>query len=129
MAIKNIKLISVYFHEAREAEILEKLQALISEKEPRDKAEVLRYLEAGLLWWKTWTIVDDLLSPEGKWIGVPDIFTDGAWAWSREIIYYFKNYNLLLPPAFLEHMQKHNWVMPEIDLRKLYSEDHETVWP
>jgi hypothetical protein len=129
MANKAIKLISIYFFEATEDEALEKLQSLVSEKERKDKAKVLRYLEGGLVWQRVWTIVHDLLSPERKWIDAPDIFTDGVWAWSREVIYYFKKYNFRLPADFLEHMRRRDWVMQEIDLRKLVSADTETVWP
>ena len=88
MADKAIKLMSIYFFEATEDEVLEKLQSLISEKEPKDKAEVIRYLEGGLVWQKVWTIVEDLLSPDRKWIDAPDVFTDGVWAWSRQVIHY-----------------------------------------
>jgi hypothetical protein len=127
--INAIPLISIYLFEASEAEIVETLRLLVSENEPRDKAEVLRYLESRLLAWNVWTIVDDLLSPQGEWIGAPDIFTDGVWGWSYEVIYYVRKYNFLLPSAFLEHMRTCNWRMPDIDLRKVLTQDTETVWP
>jgi hypothetical protein len=129
MASKAIPLISIYFCEATELDVMEKLKALTSENEAKDKAQVLQYLEGGLLWERVWTIVPDLLSPDGKWIDAPDVLTDGVWAWSREVIHYLKHYNLRLPPAFVEHMRKRGWVMREIDLRRLFSMDTETIWP
>jgi hypothetical protein len=126
---KKIKLISVSCCKMREDELIVELRSLISNNEIQNKAHVLYYLECGLGWKKIWTLVDDLLSNEKKCIGSLDIFTDGVWAWSRDVIYYFKNYNLRLPPAFLQHMSTRNWRMPEIDFGKLILTDTKTVWP
>jgi hypothetical protein len=126
---EKIKLISVSCYEMREDDLIVKLHSLISNNEIQNKAYVLYYLESGLGWKRIWTLVDDLLSCEEKCIGSLDIFTDGVWAWSRDVIYYFRNYNLQLPPAFLEHARTRNWRMPEVDSREILAQDTETVWP
>src|SRR5262245_48473896 len=110
MGSKKVKLISVFCSAAPEDEVVRKLRSVISDNEIGNRTQVLRYLEGGLGWKKIWKLTYDVLSPERECIGSLEVFTDGVWAWSREIIYYFKHYNLLLPPAFLEHMSRQKWI-------------------
>jgi len=36
-------------------------------------------------------------------------YTDGTWVWSKELIYYYDKYNLLLPKPFIDHMKKNKF--------------------
>ncbi|RMG56692.1 MAG: hypothetical protein D6722_26000 [Bacteroidetes bacterium] len=40
----------------------------------------------------------------GKNIGFPTILTDGDWLWSREYLYYVREFNFEIPPPLLHHI-------------------------
>src|SRR5438094_394054 len=88
------------------------LRAHIAEAPQEHEAEILHYLKNGLLFVATPGIVFDVLADTRKIIGAPHILTDGTWAWSKDLVYYVKEYHCRLPVDFVEHMKSRNWEPP-----------------
>jgi hypothetical protein len=102
---------SGHSHEEKKA----KLVALISSKEPDHKDAIVDYLKNGELIIRSWGVMHDLLQADTPRVGPGiDTFTDGIWAWTQEIVYYVKVYNLQLPKEFLARMEALHWKVPKV---------------
>jgi hypothetical protein len=88
------------------------LKASIADTPQEHEAEILYYLEHGILFIATPGIVFDVLANSRKIIGAPHILTDGIWAWPKDLVYYVKKYHCRLPEDFVEHMKSRNWEPP-----------------
>jgi hypothetical protein len=93
-----------------------KLLSLISQFELAHKEAILGYLKSAHVRSQYWGVMHDWLQIDTPRIGPgPRIFTDGVWAWSEEIIYYVKSYNLQLPEEFVDRMEALHWMVPPIE--------------
>jgi hypothetical protein len=73
--------------------------------EPR----IVQYLNVAVTLATTGSVVDDALDATKKAIAPLEIATDGIWVWPRDLAYYVRNYHVVLPPEFVEHMRKCSW--------------------
>lgn len=74
----------------------------------------VRYLEQGKTVLVSPHWVDDLLNAQMRRICQYSTLTDGTWIWPSDLVYYVKNYHVVLPEEFIEHMASRNWVVPEL---------------
>lgn len=82
--------------------------------------EILDYLESGVEYLMIGGLTVDYLGGEGRVIGPPHVYTDGLWAWSKDVIYYIKRYYIEVPEPFVAHMKRMNWKLPmEIKFEEL----------
>jgi hypothetical protein len=75
---------------------------------------MLAYLEAGHDYLVDAGIARDLIDPEHPIICVPNVKTDGEWAWTIDVIHYLKKYHIKLPSELVATMKRNNWVVPEV---------------
>jgi hypothetical protein len=93
-----------------------KLLSLISATKPDHKDAILDYLQNGCVISHRWGVMHDWVQAETPRIGPgPNTFTDGVWAWTEEIIYYVKVYNLQLPMELLDRMEALHWKVPVVN--------------
>ena len=74
----------------------------------------LNYLNGGHKFLLIMGITLDLLAPQDIIIGPPDVWTDGTWAWTSDVMYYVEKYHIQLPDDFLKHMALNNWQCPQV---------------
>ncbi len=87
----------------------------LRKKEPDpDESKILQYLEGGTKVFVVPGLAFDLLDPTAKTIGPPDVYTDGIWAWSAELLYYISRYHIAIPNDFVLQMRSHEWVCPPV---------------
>jgi hypothetical protein len=85
------------------------------QKDPaKDEQRIMRYLEAGHTFLLSAGVAQDLLDPQRGIIGVPNVLTDGQWAWTEDVLYYVREYHIRLPEDFVRHMAENNWTCPKI---------------
>jgi hypothetical protein len=73
------------------------------------KDRVVHYLEAGHALAATPGWVDDVLKPDNKHIGSPNLMTDGEWMWPLDLAYYVRQYSAAPPAEFIRHMELSQW--------------------
>lgn len=95
-----------------EAQLL--LTQLRAEAPRPDEQKILAYLRGGLLLLAVPGVAFDLLANEVQVIGSPHVFTDGAWAWPEELLFYIERYHIEVPREFYERMERHRWVCPPV---------------
>jgi hypothetical protein len=93
----------------------EMLFALRSENARPDEQGILKYLRGGRRLLAASGIVEDTLDPRKGMIGPPDVFSDGEWLWTSDVIYYLENYHIEVPAEFIERMKQHGWECPVVD--------------
>ena len=76
---------------------------------------ILYYLNGGYQVALILGIAQDFLDPNRRIIGPPNIWTDGTWAWTSDVLYYVEQYHIQLPDDFLLHMAQNNWQCPRLD--------------
>jgi hypothetical protein len=100
----------------------------IKEKLPyrlQDEDNLLEYLNSGLVFVLSPGIERDVFLPD-KIIGSITIRTDGIWAWPESLMYYLKNYHIILPEDFVESIRILDYRVPDttkIDLENLQLSD------
>jgi len=77
-----------------------------------DEERMIHYLESGSLCGVVPGVEEDPLGDTPTMIGAPNIYTDGFWAWPETIIYYLREYHLLLPEDFVKHMRDRDFQCP-----------------
>lgn len=81
------------------------------------KAKILNYLQNGIAFTVTMTVVESLIPDDHKIMGGIHYFTDGYWIWPSYIIYYFEKESIELPEAFITTvLEKELPVKSKIDL-------------
>ena len=73
---------------------------------------ICAYLDSGLPLIVTPGVTVDIIDENKGIAGSPSVLTDGKWAWSGELSYYVRNYNLKLDNAFIETMKANDWAIP-----------------
>ena len=74
---------------------------------------ILHYLNVGCQFLLIMGIVEDFLAPQKTIIGPPNLWTDGTWAWTSDVVYYVEKYHIQLPDDFLMHMAQNDWQCPQ----------------
>ena len=104
------------------------LREAIGTLHPDDKRRVTTYLDAGNVVATTaGAQTFDVLDAEHRRIGRLEILTDGIWAWPRDLSYYVRNYDVVLPVAFLTHAATSGWQMrtlSDAELEELSEQNH-----
>lgn len=84
-----------------------------------NKEGLLSYLRRGKLLIGSPALMHDPLRPDVL-AGANHIRTDGRYAWHTWLEYFVKNYDVALPAAFLEHVERNGYEVPDdIDTRAL----------
>lgn len=89
------------------------LNSLISDTSSEEEEKIINYLKNGLCMIAASFLEKDILNPSEVIIGVPDILTDGVWAWPRTLAYYVKRYHVVLSSDFVAHMLQNRWTVPD----------------
>jgi len=84
---------------------------------------ILHYLNGGHEFFLCMGIVEDFLDPQKTIIGPPNMWTDGTWVWTSDVMYYVEKYHIQLPDDFLTHMELNNWQCPHVNTSDLELED------
>ena len=92
------------------------LKDLVSESRHLNHDKILKYLKDGELLIASPGLVKDVLGDSSEIIGSANVLTDGVWAWSEDLSYYFEKYNVSLVQNFLDHMEEKDWNINEVDL-------------
>ncbi len=87
----------------------------ISDKPSPYKEELINYLKSGYELILVPGIAYDLLSKNDYIIGSITIFTDGIYAWTSDVEYYVREYNLILEQNFINHIKLNKWKVPKIE--------------
>lgn len=88
-----------------------------------NSAEIIKYLEDGVMLIVSPGFVSDVLNESKGVVGSYSIRTDGVWAWPEVLSYYVKEYQVNLSEEFIEHMKQNKWKVPEeIDLERIASD-------
>jgi hypothetical protein len=96
------------------------LHAMVQDEPDALEPRILAYLDSGRRYLVDAGIARDLIDPKHPIIGVPNVVTDGVWAWTVDVPYYVRKYHLRLPGEFVEHMQENDWIVPQIgDFKEL----------
>lgn len=103
------------FSSMQESESIKILNSLQSDSKRPHEDDILNYLRGGKQVFSTPGLARDVLSQNRVVIGPPDIFTDGAWAWSVELLYYIGQYHISIPNALLKRMEQLQWHCPNVD--------------
>ena len=80
--------------------------------QPRE-TDIVNYLRKGILLVACPGISRDVLDESAEIIGSPHIMTDGVWEWPNDLSYYVEKYHARVPESFVQHMQSHDWKVPE----------------
>ncbi len=78
------------------------------------KNKVIIYLKSGFGIYAIPGIAVDFLDKNRSVIGPPNIYTDGIWTWTEDVLFYVEKYSIGLPDIFIETMKNNNWTVPEI---------------
>lgn len=120
-------------------EFLPGLQDYVAKQPRHDEENVIYYLQHGVV---CEISLDrgmdyDVLQPgkriekfSGDQLIQPNVLlTDGVWVWPGALIYYVREYHVILDPDFLQHAEAKNWnINPaEIDIKNLNTEKFYTV--
>ena len=82
---------------------------------PLDEEElVLQYLSEGTMLLEASGEAHDRFQDGSLPIGPADVYSDGEWCWSGDVIYYIRNYHIAVESQFFDWMMKHNWKCPKI---------------
>ncbi len=80
-----------------------------------ERSSVLAYLEQGTAVLLVAGPTIDHLDNSGRRIGPAHILTDGRFAWTKDVAFYVRQYDLALPGAFLARMRELDWKPPSVD--------------
>lgn len=76
----------------------------VQNEPPADKSIILQYLKSGIVSAISPGHLTDVIKADGTIISNIACLHDCEFAWRSDLIYYFENYNLLLPPDFIAHI-------------------------
>lgn len=103
-----------FFEESSRREALQDLREL-QMMGPLDEEDlVLQYLSEGTMLFEANSDAYDRLMDDSVMIGPPDVYSDGEWCWSGDVIYYIKHYHIAVESQFFDWMQRNNWKCPKI---------------
>lgn len=103
-----------FFEESSRREALQDLREL-QMMGPLDEEDlVLQYLSEGTLLFEANSDAYDRLMDDSVMIGPPDVYSDGEWCWSGDVVYYIRNYHIAVESQFFDWMQRNNWKCPKI---------------
>ena len=103
-----------FFHKKPNAKF--ELSELKREVPHNMEHNTLHYLNNGHIIRYTLGVVEDFLAPSKMIIGPPNVYTDGTWAWTADVMYYIEKYHIQLPDDFLTHMALNNWQCPQLGI-------------
>jgi len=96
------------------------LKQLRGTQEHEAKKKIASYLRNGAELMMAAGITRDPLNEKHQIVGAPHVLTDGAWAWTADVVYYLEKYNIRLPEELIENMKQNEWTIPQgVDLRSL----------
>ena len=101
-----------FFSSMNKDEAVDLLKTVSSTSPREHESDVLNYLRGGTQVFMVPGLAVDLLNPEHVVIGPPNVFTDGEWTWSNELLFYIEHYHIEIPTAFLQKMSYEKWVCP-----------------
>lgn len=82
---------------------------------PLDEEElVLQYLMEGTMLFEAGSCAFDRLQDGKVPIGPPDVYSDGEWCWSRDVLYYIRHYHIAVESQFFDWMVRNDWKCPKI---------------
>jgi hypothetical protein len=92
------------------------LREAMRDKGKPGEARIAAYLRAAPIMFHALGPVTDVFTPKGDYICVPNIHTDGVYAWPEDLAYYVERYHVALPAEFLAHLAAAKWTAPaEVD--------------
>ena len=104
-----------FFPNEPSAQAEESLRQLTQKQADPQEDRMVAYLEAGHEYAIVAEIAIDLLDSQHPVICVPNVCTDGEWAWTTDVVYYLKKYHIRLPAEFVATMERNNWVVPVVE--------------
>ena len=103
-----------FFEESSPREALRDLRELQLMGPLEEEDLVLRYLAGGTMLFEANCNAYDRFGDGTALIGSPDIYSDGEWCWSGDVVYYITKYHIAVESQFFDWMQRHNWNCPKI---------------
>jgi len=85
----------------------------ISDVPQPSETEIVNYLRKGILLVGCTRVVRDVLDESAGIISSPHILTDCVWKWPNDLSYYVERYHARVPESFVQHMQSHDWKVPD----------------
>lgn len=103
-----------FFEESSRREALQDLREL-QMMGPLDEEDlVVQYLSEGTLLFEANSDAYDRLKDDSILIGSPDVYSDGEWCWSADVVYYIRHYHIAVESQFFDWMQRNQWKCPKI---------------
>ncbi|PQO30412.1 hypothetical protein DTL21_23945 [Bremerella cremea] len=103
-----------FFEESSPSSALQDLREL-QMMGPLDEEElVLQYLSEGTMLFEAGGSAFDRLQGGSIPIGPPDVYSDGEWCWSKDVLYYIRHYHIAVESQFFDWMIRNNWKCPKI---------------
>ncbi|RCS54294.1 hypothetical protein DTL42_03885 [Bremerella cremea] len=82
---------------------------------PLDEEElVLQYLMNGTMLFEAESCAFDRFQDGKIPIAPPDVYSDGEWCWSRDVLYYIRHYHIAVESQFFDWMIYNQWKCPKI---------------
>lgn len=103
-----------FFPSTPTAQAVDNLSQLAKKHADPREDKIIAYLEAGHAYLADAGIARDLIDPQHPVIGVPNVRTDGEWAWTEDVVYYVRKYHIGLPAEMMTTMAKNEWVIPKV---------------
>ena len=82
-----------FFISLEETEAIALLKSIQRHEPWPDRSNVLSYLAHGHLYQSISCLIYDYLDPERPIASAVHIKTDGVWAWTEDVYYFYKNYH------------------------------------
>jgi hypothetical protein len=94
-------------------------QALEVPLPAEQRAPLARYLRSGEAVAVTGSRAADVFKPELGEILAINVLTDGEYVWSEDLAYYVETYGARPPQEFIDHVKRHDGVVPALDTEAL----------
>ena len=104
-----------FFAEMPRSDATQLLAALKSDQSQPNEERILSYLRGGVKLLLILGLARDLLDKEEPAIGPPDVFTDGTWLWTADVIYCVEKYHVRMPKTFISRMEEQGWRCPVVE--------------
>lgn len=85
-----------------------------------NKDQITNYLKNGNRFITIPGVVEDYFLEDGNIICAPNVMTDGIWAWTEDVVYYYSNYNIILPKDMIINMIANKYSCPILTNCKNY---------
>jgi hypothetical protein len=94
-----------------------------------DEAGLVAYLDAGHVLIDVMEGGHDVINGRAHRhsLGCSSLVTDGAWLWRQDFPHYVEAHHVLLPRAFIEHVQNLNYQMPALITAQFAPQYNETM--